>query len=203
MQPLTDKEKRIYEYIADTITSEGYPPSVRDIQGALHIKSTSTVHGYLAKLEEKGYIRREKGKSRSVRVDEPAQSADNARTTKVPIVGKVAAGTPLLALENHDGYVDFPVLNSGMYGQLFALRIAGTSMIDAGILNGDIVVVNKCNHAENGEIVVAMIEDEATVKRFFKENGHFRLQPENPQMEPIITDKVYILGKVIAVLRYY
>lgn len=203
MVKLTDKEKRVYEYIADTINSDGYPPSVRDIQTALRIKSTSTVHAYLAKLEEKGYIRREKGKSRSMRVDEHGGSGENTRTAKVPIVGKVAAGAPLLAVENYEGYVDFPMMNGGMYGQLFALRIAGTSMIGAGILDGDIVVVNKCASAQNGDIVVALLEEEATVKRFFKEDGRFRLQPENPALEPIYTDEVYILGKVVSVLRYY
>lgn len=203
MTQLTDKEKRVYEYIADTINSEGYPPSVRDIQTALRIKSTSTVHAYLAKLEEKGYIRREKGKSRSMRVDEHGAPSEGARTAKVPIVGRVAAGSPLLAVENYEGYVDFPVMNGGMYGQLFALRIAGTSMIGAGIMDGDIVVVNKCSNAENGDIVVALLEDEATVKRFFKEDGRFRLQPENPALAPIYTDELYVLGKVVAVLRYY
>ena len=202
MTPLNEKEKRMYEYINDTISSEGYPPSVRDIQDALQIKSTSTVHSYLARLEEKGYIRRDPGKSRSVRVDDQKKDRAGA-SAKVPVVGRVAAGTPLLAVQNYEGYIDFPMMNGAMYGQLFALRIVGTSMIDAGILDGDIVVVNKCSYAENGEIVVALVEDEATVKRFFKENGHFRLQPENKSMEPIIVDDVYILGKVVAVVRYY
>ncbi len=203
MTALTEKEKSMYEYITDTINSEGYPPTVRDIQSALHIKSTSTVHSYLARLEEKGYIRREPGKSRSVRIDEPSVEKEQKRFAKVPLVGRVAAGTPLLAVENYEGYIDFPIINGSMYGQLFALRIVGTSMIGAGILDGDIVVVGKSNYAENGEIVVAMVEEEATVKRFYKENGHFRLQPENPDMAPIIADEVYILGKVVAVVRYY
>lgn len=204
MEKLNDKEKRVYEFITDTITSEGYPPTVRDIQTALHIKSTATVHSYLEKLEEKGYIRRDPGKSRSMRVDEPTAEKGNAGTVKIPVVGKVAAGTPILAVENNEGYVDFPVMNGqNRYGQLFALRIKGTSMIGAGILDGDIVVVSKTNVAENGEIVVALVGEEATVKRFYKENGHFRLQPENPDMAPIIVDECYILGKVTAVLRYY
>ena len=139
-----------------------------------------------------------------MRIGEEGGEKENSRTTKVPVVGRVAAGTPILAVENYEGYVDFPVLNSPYsYSQLFALRIAGTSMINAGILDGDIVVVAKTNLAENGEIVVALVNDEATVKRFYKENGHFRLQPENPSMEPILVDEVYILGKVVAVLRYY
>lgn len=200
---LTEKEQKMYEYISDIINSEGYPPTVRDIQSALHIKSTSTVHSYLARLEEKGYIRRAPGKSRSVRLDEQNSEKEVKGSTKVPVVGRVAAGLPLLAVENYEGYIDFPMMNGTMYGQLFALRIVGTSMIDAGILDGDIVVVNKGSYAENGEIVVALVEDEATVKRFFKENGHYRLQPENAAMEPIIVNEVYILGKVVAVVRYY
>ena len=205
MEKLTEKERAIYEYITDVIKSERYPPTVRDIQSSLHIKSTSTVHAYLARLEEKGYIRRDPGKSRSLRVDEQSGAKENGRTVKVPIIGRVAAGMPILAVENCEGYVDLPVVNGrGNDGQLFALRVKGESMIGAGILNNDIVVVSKTNYAENGEIVVAMADnEEATVKRFYKENGHFRLQPENPEMAPIILDEVYILGKVTAVIRYY
>ena len=200
---LTEKEKKMYEYISDTITSEGYPPTVRDIQNALHIKSTSTVHTYLARLEEKGAIKRTPGKSRSLRLDEPSGKRETTSTVKVPVVGRVAAGQPLLAVENYESYIDFPMKNSAMYGQLFALRIVGTSMINAGILDGDIVVVNKTGFAENGEIVVALVDDEATVKRFYKEDGRYRLQPENDTMAPIIVDEVLILGKVVAVVRYY
>ena len=204
MEKLNEKEKAMYEFITDTIRSEGYPPTVRDIQSALHIKSTSTVHAYLARLEEKGYIRRDAGKSRSVRIDEMSGERRSSMTVKVPVVGSVAAGTPILAVENNEGYIDFPLMNRrSATGQLFALRIKGESMIGAGILDGDIVVISKTAYAENGEIVVALTEGEATVKRFFKENGHFRLQPENPAMEPIILDDVMILGKVIAVIRYY
>ena len=200
---LTEKEKKMYEYISDTITSEGYPPTVRDIQAALHIKSTSTVHTYLARLEEKGAIKRTPGKSRSLRLDEPSAKRETTSTVKVPVVGRVAAGQPLLAVENYESYIDFPMKNGAMYGQIFALRIAGTSMINAGILDGDIVIVNKTAYAENGEIVVALVDDEATVKRFYKEDGHYRLQPENDAMAPIIVDEVLILGKVVAVVRYY
>lgn len=204
MNSLKDKEKMIFEYISDTISSEGYPPTVRDIQSALHIKSTSTVHAYLARLEEKGYIRRDPGKSRSVRIDELPMDRSGMSHAKVPVVGRVAAGKlEILAEENIEGYMDFPMMNGSMYGKLFALHVSGTSMINAGILDGDIVVVSQTSYAENGEIVVAMVEDEATVKRFYKENGHFRLQPENPEMEPIIVEDVIILGKVVAVVRYY
>ena len=205
-QPLTDKEKRVYEYIADTINSEGYPPSVRDIQLALHIKSTSTVHSYLERLEDKGYIRREKGKSRSMRVDEPAPVCRREpveQRAKIPLLGRIAAGSPILATASYTEYLDFQLPNPGSYGQLYALRIAGTSMIGAGIMDGDIVVINRCSTAQNGDIVVALLEDEATLKRFYKEDGRFRLQPENPDMEPIYTDSVSVLGKVVAVVRYY
>ena len=200
---LSKRQVEILEYITKQTALRGYPPSVREIGEAVGLQSSSTVHSHLTQLEEKGYIRREKGKSRSMRVDEHGGSLDGGRTAKVPIVGKVTAGVPVLAVENYEGYLDFPIMNKGLYGQLFALRISGTSMIGAGIMDGDVVVVNKCTHAENGDIVVALLEDEATVKRFFKEEGRFRLQPENPALEPIYTDEVYILGKVVAVLRYY
>ena len=202
MQPLKEKEKLVYDYIYETINREGFSPSVRDIQSHLGIKSTSTVHAYLAKLEEKGYIRKENGKSRTLRIE--SLKNDGHRNVKVPLLGKVTAGMPILAVENFEGYIDFPTMNrSYTYNDLFALKVSGESMIEAGILDGDIVVVKKEPAADNGQIVVAMTEDGATVKTFYKENGHFRLQPENSSMEPIIVDEVYILGKVVSVLRYY
>lgn len=202
MQELTPKEKQVYDYITETIRRMGYSPSVRDIQHDLGIKSTSTVHSYLNRLEEKGYILKENGKSRTLRVD--SLGHEPQRTVRVPILGRVAAGMPILAVENCDGYIDFPITR-GSYApnELFALRVRGESMIEAGILDGDTVIIRKVNYAENGEIVVALVEDEATVKTFYKENGHFRLQPENASMEPIIVDSVYILGKVISVMRFY
>lgn len=209
MQKLTENEKRTYDYISTTIREEGYAPSVRDICQACGIKSTATVHSYLNKLEEKGYIKREGGKSRALRVEEPV-SNERRRTAKIPVLGKIAAGMPILAVENHEDYIDFPLMNRHYaYNDLFALRVRGESMIGAGILDGDIVVVKKEQAASNGEIVVALVEDkdtlesEATLKTFYRENGHFRLQPENPAMEPIIVDEVIILGKVVANLRYY
>jgi len=199
---LNDLERKIYEYITRIIRQEGYSPSVRDIQSALSIKSTSTVHSYLARLEQKGYIQKETGKSRTLRIENNA--FDARKTIKVPILGKVTAGTPITAIENCEGYIDFPALNRTYNStNLFALRVEGVSMINAGILDGDIAVVKKENYADNGEIVVAMLEDEATIKRFYKENGHFRLQPENDTMDPIISDEVYILGKVVSVIRFY
>lgn len=202
MEELTQKERDMLDFLTETIRRDGYAPSVRDIQDALNIKSTSTVHTYLNHLENKGYIKKEQGKSRTLRID--TVSHETQRTVKVPVLGRVAAGKPILAVENQEGYVDFPIMNrSQLYNDLFGLRISGESMIDAGILDGDIIIVKKENYADNGDIVVALVDDEATVKRFYKENGHFRLQPENKTMEPIIVNEVFILGRVTAVLRYY
>ncbi|MBE6638973.1 MAG: transcriptional repressor LexA [Ruminococcaceae bacterium] len=202
MDTLLPKERELYDYICERIRRDGYAPTVRDICQALDIKSTSTAHSYIAKLEAKGYIHRAQGKSRTMRVEQAPR--ETQRTVKIPVLGKVAAGLPILAVENCEGYIDFPVMNrSQLYGELFGLRVEGESMIDAGIFSGDIVIVQKEHAANNGDIVVALVEDEATVKRFYKENGHFRLQPENKSMEPIIVNEVYILGKVQAVIRYY
>ncbi len=207
MVNLTSQEQRIYEFIAETIRREGYPPTVRDIQKALEIKSTSTVHAYLEKLEEKGVIVRSSGKSRSVRVN-GSESSEQKKVARIPVVGAVAAGMPILAQENIEYYIDFPLVKRSYNpSELFALTVKGESMIEAGIMNGDTVVIQKGCGAENGEIVVALVEEDdgysATVKTFYKENGHFRLQPENSTMQPIIVDSVSILGKVIAVLRFY
>lgn len=202
MQSLTPKEKLFYDYITNTIRSEGYPPSVRDIQQALDVKSTSTVHAYLQRLEEKGYIRKSDRKSRSLRVNDPLPASQD--TARIPLVGTVAAGTPILATQNIERYLDVPAISRALRGSnLFALRVKGESMIEAGILDGDIIVVNRDAEFQNGEIVVALIDDEATVKTYYKENGHFRLQPENSTMEPIIVKELSILGKVVSVLRFY
>lgn len=202
MQELKEKEKLIYNYIIDVIRREGYSPSVRDIQNAMDIKSTSTVHSYLAKLEKKGYIQKESGKSRTLRAESFA--TEPQRTVRVPILGRVAAGMPILAIENHEGYIDFPVMNRYYQAnQLYSLRVKGESMIEAGILDGDLIIVKKECVADNGDIVVALVGDEATVKTFYRENGHFRLQPENSSMAPIIVNDVYILGRVVSVMRFY
>lgn len=200
---LLPKERELYEYICERIRRDGYAPTVRDICTALDIKSTSTAHAYLAKLEAKGYIHRSQGKSRSVRIKQAPRETQS--TVKIPVLGRVAAGLPILAAENCEGYIDFPVEphHKKSYKEMYGLRVVGESMIGAGIMNGDIVVVQKEHTAENGDIVVALVEDEATVKRFYKENGHYRLQPENDTMKPIIVDEVYILGRVCGVLRYY
>lgn len=199
MKPLTDKERKMLDYITESIKAEGYSPTVRDIREALGIKSTATVHAYLSKLEEKGYIQKQTGKSRTLRIEEELAPPS---AMQVPLVGRVTAGMPILAVENFDGYVDF---TDGKYSkeELFALKVTGSSMIEAGILDGDIVIVRQQSVAENGEMVVALVDDSATVKTFYKENGHFRLQPENSAMEPIIVDSLSILGKVVASIRYY
>ncbi len=198
--PLKPKEKLVLDFIAETMNETGYAPSVRDICSALNIKSTSTAQMYIERLEAKGYIVKEAGKSRTMRLELPG---NDKKRYSVPILGQVAAGTPILTVENFDGYIDYTTEKAFEKGTLFALKVKGESMRDIGILNGDIVIVEQRQYADNGEIVVAMIDDEATVKRFFKEEGRYRLQPENSEMEPIYTDEVSILGKVVALARYY
>lgn len=200
MEILTPLEQAVYDYISRTIEKLGYAPSVRDIKAAVGIKSTSTVHSYLERLERKGYIEKEQGKSRTIRTRDK-QEEPTAR--KIPILGQVAAGTPILAVENCEGYVDFCPTGTTLGDELFALRINGESMIEAGIMNGDCVIVSRTSYVENGDIAVVLLDDEATVKTFYRENGIFRLQPENRTMKPIIVKSVYILGKVIASVRYY
>lgn len=199
-QSLTEKENEMYRYICSATDKNGYSPSVRDIQEALGIKSTATVHSYLNKLEAKGYIQKAQGKSRTLRVETEASSS---RSVNVPIVGQVAAGMPIIAQENCEGYIEFCPPRGVLRGELFALKIKGESMIEAGILDGDYVIVNRTSYVENGDIAVVLLGEEATVKTFYRENGGFRLQPENRTMQPIFTKEVYILGKVIADIRYY
>lgn len=199
---LTPREREILDYIKTTIKNDGYAPSVRDICNALGMKSTSTVHTYLARLEEKGAIQKDAGKSRSLRIDNG--TAPNSPTVRVPILGKVAAGMPILAVENYEGYIDFPRPSSRLTSNdLFALKVQGESMIEAGILDGDLIVVEKTNTANDGEIIVALVDDEATVKTFFREENRFRLQPENSTMKPIYTNELIVLGKVVASMRFY
>ena len=202
MVDLTQKEKEIYQYISECLSKNGYAPSVRDICAAIGIKSTSSVHEYLRRLETKGYIKKSSGKSRALALENGKQ-VESARIERVPILGRVTAGQPILAVENHEGYVDFPSAMARGKANLFALRVMGESMIEAGILDGDIVVVESKRYADDGEIVVAMIEDEATVKRFYRENDKIRLQPANHTMQPIYSREVTILGKVIANFRFY
>ena len=200
MVDLTNNEKAVYEYIQEKIAYDGYAPSVRDIAAALGIRSTSTVHAYMRRLEEKGYIQKEQGKSRAVKIE---RKGEPDKMLRVPILGKVAAGIPITAVQTCEGYVDYPASMSRGKSSLFALRVQGESMINAGILDGDIVIVENRRYADEGEIVVALIDDEATVKRFFRDNGRVRLQPENSKMKPIYCTDVMILGVVIANFRFY
>lgn len=197
---LTKKEKLVFDYLVQSINENGYAPSVRDISASLGIKSTSSVHLYLHNLEAKGFIEQDAGKKRTIRLAAPYSKAFG----RVPLLGAITAGSPILAVENFDGYIDLP-WNSMKYSadELFALKVRGESMIEAGIFDGDIVIVRKGSYADNGQIVVALIEDEATVKTFYREAGHFRLQPENKSMEPIIANDVSLLGSVVASFRQY
>ncbi|SHJ47232.1 transcriptional repressor LexA [Paramaledivibacter caminithermalis] len=199
---LTKQQSRILEFIRSEVNSKGYPPSVREICQAVGLKSTSTVHGHLRRLEKKGYIRRDSTKPRAIEVLDSSNDIiqDKKEIVHVPIIGKVTAGEPILAVENIED--TFPIsvdfIESGTY---FILKIQGESMIDAGILDKDFVLVKQQPIAKNGDIVVALLDDSATVKRFFKESNHIRLQPENKFMDPIIVDDVKILGVVRGVFR--
>ena len=200
MRKLKPREQSVYDYISSAISENGYAPSVRDIENALGFKSTSTVHMYINRLEEFGLIKKMDGKSRAITLT----GAKPMGANKVPVLGRVTAGMPVIAEQNFDGYIDF-VVESKKYDpkNLFALKVSGVSMIEAGIMDGDYVIVNRSNYAKNGDIIVALIEDEATVKTFYKENGHFRLQPENSELEPIIVKEMSVLGKVVASVRFY
>ncbi len=202
MKDLKPKEQRVFDFIKDRIREKGYAPSVREICADLNIKSTSTAQMYIDRLILKGYLEREDGKSRTLKLSEGA-CPDMTKNYRVPILGQVAAGMPILTAENFDGYIDFSTAKKYDEKDLFALYVKGESMREVGIMDGDVVVVEKCEYADNGKIVVAMIDDEATVKRFYKENGKYRLQPENRDMQPIIADDVSILGHVVADIRFY
>lgn len=193
MKKLTTSQQKVYDFLKSE-TSRGIPPSVREICVATGLSSTSTVHSHLKTLEKLGLITRTEGRNRAILLN-GAQA-----TTQVPILGTVTAGIPILAVEDIQGYI--PFADKGQR-ELFALHISGLSMRDAGILDGDYVIAEKMADAQNGDIVVALLEDEATVKRLFKEKTQVRLQPENPDFEPIYSDNVLILGKVIAQVRYY
>ena len=198
LEDLTRRQREILHYIKASIRERGYPPSVREICEAVGLRSTSTVHAYLARLEQKGYIRRDPTKPRAIEVLDEADA--RARTVTVPLVGQVTAGQPILAVENIEDVLPLPA-ELVPEGEVFALRVRGDSMIGAGILDGDYVIVRRQEAAENGDIVVALLDEEATVKRFFRERDCIRLQPENPAMEPIRVREARILGKVVALLR--
>lgn len=196
----TSKQKEILEYIKDTILRKGYPPAVREICEAVHLKSTSSVHSHLSALEEKGYIRRDPTKPRTIEILDDSFNFNRREMVNIPLIGTVAAGEPIIAEERIEDYFPFPAENLPN-AETFMLKVKGESMVNAGILPGDKLIVEQRSTACNGEIVVALVEDSATVKRFFKEQGHYRLQPENDAMEPMILDHVEILGKVIGLIR--
>jgi repressor LexA len=191
----------ILRYIQEQIEDRGFPPSVREICDATGLKSTSTVHGHLKRMEKAGLLQRDSMKPRAMTLLQKDAPRDKAGVRLVPLLGPVAAGSPILAEENASETLPVPDYFLKQDGDYFALIVRGESMIDAGILNGDYLIVKKQQVANNGDIVVALIEDDATVKRFYKENGHFRLQPENAAMQPIIVKELTILGKVISVYR--
>jgi repressor LexA len=198
---ITAKQREILEYIKSEILHKGYPPAVREICEAVKLKSTSSVHAHLETLEKNGYIRRDPTKPRAIEIVDDDFNLARRDIISIPIVGTVTAGEPILAVENIEGY--FPLLAEDLpNNELFMLKVRGESMINRGILDGDMVLVEQKNTAKNGDMVVALLEDSATVKTFFKEKTHFRLQPENDTMEPIITDHVEILGKVIGLYRH-
>ena len=200
-RPRGDTQEKILAFIKQEVREKGYPPSVREICEAVSLKSTSTVHGHLQRLEKKGLLHRDEMKPRAIEVlgeEEP----ETPPVVTVPLVGEVAAGVPIPAEQEYLDMLPLPESFVGS-GEHFILNVRGSSMIDIGILDGDMVVVRRQETADNGEIVVAMIDGEATVKRFYRENGGFRLQPENAAMEPIFTDHVVILGKVTALLRQF
>ncbi len=198
---ITEKQSEILEYIKAQILERGFPPAVREICEAVHLKSTSSVHSHLETLEKNGYIRRDPTKPRAIEILDDAFNLTRREMAQVPIVGRVAAGEPLLAEQNIEDYFPIPVERLPN-NQTFLLQVKGESMINAGILNGDYILVEQTPSASNGEVVVALVEGGATVKRFFKENGHYRLQPENDTMDPIIVDEVTIVGKMIGLLRF-
>ncbi len=198
---LTDKQEQILEYLKECILKKGYPPAVREICDAVNLRSTSSVHSHLETLEKKGYIRRDPTKPRAIEICDDSFQMVRTEMVSIPVLGNVAAGSPIFAEQNIESY--FPVPADYIpKGESFALRVRGDSMINAGIFHGDQIFVNVCNTAKNGDIVVALIDDSATVKTFYKENGRIRLQPENDTMDPIIVDHCTILGKVFGVFRF-
>ncbi len=197
--PRGESQDKIYAYIKKVVKAKGYPPSVREICEATGLRSTSTVHAHLKRLERRGMITRDSMKPRAISLPLDVQPND---TVTVPVLGRVTAGTPILASENIEEYMSIPNALLGD-GEHYILGVRGESMIEAGINDGDFVVVRKQQEANNGDIVVAMIDDEATVKRFYREDGYIRLQPENATMSPILTKHVTILGKVVSLYRLY
>lgn len=205
LKPLTAKQKSVLDYLKKEIAEKKYPPSIRDICSALGLSSTSSAHLYLKVLEEKGYIRRDPTKPRAIEVLIPKDDIVyyNKKTFNVPIVGEVTAGKPILAEENIEGYFPLPLDFFPNSEGNFMLRIKGDSMINAGMFDGDYILVRQQRDAQNGDIVVALLQDEATVKRFFRENGSIKLQPENENYDPVYIDDIIILGRVIGLFRKF
>ncbi len=199
---ISTKQKEILDYVKSKIINKGYPPSVREICDAVKLKSTSSVHSHLETLEKNGYIRRDPSKPRAIEIIDDEFNLTRRELVNVPIVGTITAGQPILAVENVDSY--FPIPSEFMpNSETFMLRVKGESMINAGIFDNDKILIQKQSHAKNGDYVVALIDDEVTVKTFYKENGHIRLQPENDAMEPIIVQDIQILGIVIGLFRIF
>lgn len=199
---ISAKQREILEYIKQEILNKGYPPAVREICEAVHLKSTSSVHSHLETLEKNGYIRRDPTKPRAIEIMDDNFNLTRREVVNVPLIGKVAAGQPLLAVENVETY--FPIPAEFMPNvESFMLKVRGESMINAGIFDGDNILVEKQSTARNGDMVVALVDDSATVKTFYKEDGHYRLQPENDNMDPIIVQDCQILGKVFGVFRFF
>ena len=213
---LTEKQRQILEYLKQEILQRGFPPSVREICEAVSLRSTSSVHAHLETLERKGYIKRDATKPRAIEICDEGfhtgrlgaiqgiaseDTASQSEVAQIPLIGKVAAGEPILAVENIEGYFPMPV-DRLPNAETFLLKVQGESMVNAGILDGDLVLVEQQATAENGEKIVALVNDSATVKTFYKEDGYFRLQPENDEMDPILVDDLQIVGKVIGVLRF-
>ena len=197
---ISAKQQEILEYIKESILNKGYPPAVREICEAVHLSSTSSVHSHLETLEKNGYIRRDPTKPRTIEICDDSFQMMRREMTSIPVIGRVAAGQPILATENIEGYFPLPV-EYVPNADTFILKVKGVSMINAGIFDGDIIFVEKTNNVRNGDTVVALIDDSATVKTFYKEAGHIRLQPENDSMEPIIVENCEIIGKVFGVFR--
>ncbi len=200
---ITAKQLEILNYIKDEILHRGYPPAVREICEAVHLKSTSSVHSHLETLEKNGYIRRDPTKPRAIEICDDSFQAVRTEITSLPVIGNVAAGQPIFAEENVESYFPVPAELIPNGEPSFILKVRGESMINAGIHDGDQIFVQSCREARNGQMVVALIDDSATVKTFYKENGHIRLQPENDAMEPIIVNDCQILGRVFGVFRIY
>ena len=199
---ISDKQREILEYIKAEILNKGYPPAVREICEAVKLKSTSSVHAHLETLEKNGYIRRDPTKPRAIEIVDENFNLTRREMVNVPIVGRVAAGEPILAVENIENY--FPIPAEFMPNeQTFILQVQGESMVNAGILDGDYILVEQQTTANDGDMVVALVDDSTTVKTFYKENGYYRLQPENDFMEPIIVSDVMIMGKVIGTFRFF